>query len=197
MSKLHPHQAAGGHRDPLFGNVSRNWAWMLALGLFYLALAGVGLAMLFGLTIVSILFIGILMLAGGAAQVLETVKAGGWKERAWHLVVAVLYLAGGLVVVLNPTSASWLISLAVGGVLASIGVVRILIARQLREKGGGGLWMLATGIAGIALGVMIMVEWPLFGLFAIAFFIAVELLLQGLTTIWLALKARWSRPAAA
>jgi uncharacterized membrane protein HdeD (DUF308 family) len=187
--------AAGVRWDPLFGDVSRKWAWMLALGLLYLVLGAIGLAMLFGLTIVSILFIGALMLAGGAAQVLETVKCRGWKGIAWHLAIAVLYIAGGLVVIDDPTSVSRLFSMVLGSVLAAIGLVRLRIARQLRAKGEGALGMLATGFGGIALGVMIMLDWPLSGLFAIALFIAADLLLQGLSTVWLALTARRHRPA--
>jgi uncharacterized membrane protein HdeD (DUF308 family) len=176
--------------DPLLGDLGRNWGWILALGLFYLVLGLVGLAMLFGLTVVNILFIGVLMLAGGVAQVLETVKCKGWKGTLWHLAIAALYVTGGLVVIYDPASASRLISLAVGGVLTAIGLARILIARQLQAKGAGWIWMLLTGLAGAALGLMIMLEWPLSGLFAIALFVAVDLLLQGSSYVTLALTAR-------
>ena len=60
--------------------------------------------------------------------------------------------------------------------------------------------MLLTGCAGVVLGAMIMLEWPLSGLFAIALFIAVDLLLQGVSMVWLALRARsqpWPNRAAA
>ena len=99
----------------------------------------------------------------------------GWKGLVWHAAIAVLYIAGGVVVIYDPMSVSALISLAVGGVLAAVGLARILIARQMRARGTGALGML---------------EWPLSGLFAIALFIAVDLLLQGVSMVWLALRAR-------
>lgn len=183
--------------DPLLGELGRNWGWTLALGLLFLILGAVGLAMLFGLTIVSILFIGVLMLAGGAAQALETFKCKGWKGALWHLLIAVLYILGGLVVIYDPASMSKLISLALGGVLTAVGVARVLIARQLRGKGASWIGMLLTGLVSVALGMMIMFEWPLSGLFAIALFIAFDLLLQGVSYVTLALTTRRRAPVIA
>ena len=114
----------------------------------------------------------------------------GWKGLVWHATIAVLYIAGGVVVIYDPMSVSALISLAVGVVLAAVGLARILIARQMRARGTGALGMLLTGCAGVVLGAMIMLEWPLSGLFAIALFIAVDLLLRGVSMVWLALRAR-------
>lgn len=117
----------------------------------------------------------------------------GWKGLVWHAAIAALYIAGGVVVIYDPMSVSALISLAVGGVLAAVGLARILIARQMRARGTGALGMQLTGCAGVVLGAMIMLEWPLSGLFAIALFIAVDLLLQGVSMVWLALRAQPSR----
>lgn len=188
MSKTNATLASAS--DPLLGDLGRNWGWMLALGMLFLLLGAVGLAMLFGITIVSILFIGLLMLVGGVAQALETLKCKGWKGVLWHLLIAALYIVGGLVVIYDPTSVSRLISLALGGVLAAVGVSRVFMARQLRAKGAGWLGVLLTGLISIVLGLMIMLEWPLSGLFAIALFIAFDLLLQGFSYISLAFTVR-------
>lgn len=176
--------------DPLLGDMGRNWGWILALGLFYLVLGLVGLAMLFGLTVVNILFIGVLMLAGGVAQMIETVKCKGSKGALWHLAIAALYISGGLVVILEPELALKLIKVVLGGVLAAVGLGRILIARQLQAKGAGWIWMLVSGVVSIVLAAMIATGWPLPGLFAIALFVAIELLLHGSSYVTLALTAR-------
>jgi len=179
-----------GTWDPLLGELGRNWGWMLALGLLYLGLGVAGIAMLFGLTIANILFIGILLVAGGTAQLLESIKCKGWKGMVWHVAIAALYIIAGVAVIIDPDMAVRLIALVVGGVLAAVGVARLLLAWQLRAKGAGWTWMALSAVIAIALAVMMAVQWPLPGLFAIALFVAIELLLQGSSTVGLALTAR-------
>lgn len=177
-------------RDPLLGEVRRNWGWMLALGLLYLMLGLVGLAMLLGLTLANIVFIGVLLIAGGTAQLLESLKCKGWKGLVSHIAIAALYLLAGTAVIYDPEMAVKLISLLIGGVLAGVGVARLLMARQLRASGQGWMWTALSGLIAIALAVMMAVQWPLPGLFAIALFVAIELLLQGSNLLTLALGAR-------
>lgn len=179
-------------RDPLFGEVRRNWGWMLALGLVYLLLGGVGLAMLFGFAVVSIQFIGVLLLVGGVAQALETLKSRGWRGIVWHLAIAALYVAAGLVIVYDPEVAPRLISLAIGVVLIGVGVARGALARQLRASGEGWIGMTTTAVIALALGAAILLKWPVSGLFIVALFAAVELILQGWSAAMLALAARRS-----
>lgn len=176
--------------DPLLGDVGLNWRWMLALGLLYLILGLAGLAMLFGLTIVSIAFIGVLLVVGGTAQLFECLKCKGFKAILWQMAIGALYIAAGIVVIYNTELATQLLAWVVGGVLAAVGVTRILMARQLRQRGAGWVWTLLSGILSIALAAMMVGQWPVPGLFFIALFIAIELLLQGTNAITLALTAR-------
>jgi len=59
-----------------FGELTKNWGWLLVLGIVFIIFGTIGLGMLFALTMASVLFIGVLMLIGAMPS---SARAG----RAW------------------------------------------------------------------------------------------------------------------
>ena len=173
----------------VFGEVSRNWGWILALGIVFIILGMIGLSMLFALTMASVFFFGILILVGGVVQLVDAVKCKGWKGILWHLLMAILYIVCGVVVIVNPVGASMILTMMLAGVLIAVGLVRIGMAIQMR-KHGSWVWPLLGGIVTILLGVMILGQWPISGLWVIGLFVAVELIVNGWSYLFVALAAR-------
>lgn len=173
----------------VFGEVSRNWGWILALGIVFIILGLIGLSMLFALTVASVFFFGILILLGGAVQLVDAVKCKGWKGILWHLLMAILYIVCGVVVIANPVGASMILTMMLAGVLIAVGLIRIGMAIQMR-KHGSWVWPLLGGIVTILLGVMILSQWPISGLWVIGLFVAVELIVNGWSYLFVALAAR-------
>jgi uncharacterized membrane protein HdeD (DUF308 family) len=62
-----------------FGDLKKNWGWLLALGILSVLLGTAGLGMTFGLTLASVQLFGILLLAGGVFQFFDAFKCKGWK----------------------------------------------------------------------------------------------------------------------
>ena len=83
----------GTGRDPVFGTLPFNWKWMLGLGILMAILGVVGLGLTYSLTIVSVLWFGILAVIGGVAQLVDAFKYAGWKSVAAHVLVGLLYVA--------------------------------------------------------------------------------------------------------
>jgi uncharacterized membrane protein HdeD (DUF308 family) len=175
--------------NTVFGEVSRNWAWILALGILFIILGIIGLGMLFGLTMASVFFFGILLVVGGGAQLADAFKCKGWKGILWHLLMAVLYVICGGIVIINPVGASMVLTMVLAGVLIAVGLVRIGMAIQMRSHGSW-LWPFLGGIITILLGVSILAQWPVSGLWVIGLFVAVELIVNGWTYLFVALAAR-------
>ncbi|KTD06798.1 HdeD family acid-resistance protein [Legionella jamestowniensis] len=169
--------------------LNRNWGWLLTLGILFVILGGLGLGMVVGLTLASMLFLGVLLIIGGFLQIVDVFKARRWKAVAWHAFIAILYLIGGALIIYDPFLASTLITAMLATVLIIIGLSRFVMAITLRGSKGWG-WLLLAGIIAIALGVMILMHWPLSGLWIIGLFIAVELIVDGWTYIFLALSMR-------
>ncbi|MCE3044915.1 MULTISPECIES: HdeD family acid-resistance protein [Legionella] len=170
---------------------SRSWGWLMALGIFFVLLGAIGLSMVVGLTLASMLFLGILLIIAGCSQIVDVFKSKHWRAVIWHAFIAVLYIVGGGLVIYDPLLASSLITLMLATVLIVIGLSRFIMASTL--KGSSAFILILAGIIAIALGVMIIMQWPISGLWVIGLFIAVELMVDGWAYIFLAIAMRRSR----
>lgn len=169
--------------------ITKNWKWLLALGILFIILGTVGLGMTFFLTIVKVLFLGVLLLIGGAAQLIEAFKHKGWKSLLWDILIALCYLGAGVLVIYDPVGASIALTLVLAFALIAIGVFRVIMALQF--KLAQVRWMtLLSGIASIVLGVLILAQWPVSGLWVIGLFVAIELIIHGWSYVFIALAAR-------
>lgn len=176
-----------------FGSLRQYWGWMLALGILMLVLGVIGLYASVALTIVSVLLFGALLVAGGIAQAIEAFRATGWKSVALHIGIALLYIVGGGIALYDPVAASLSLTIVIGAMLLATGILRAIIAFQMRPVRGWG-WVLFGGIMSVLLGVLIFAEWPVSGLFAIGLFVAIELLVDGWSCVFFALAAKSAEP---
>jgi len=177
-------------QDTIFGDLKKNWGWLLALGISSIVLGTLGFYMTFALTLTSVLFFGILLLVGGLFQLAQAFTCKGWKAVLWHVLIGLLYVAAGIDIIYNPVRASEILTLILAGILIAVGVSRIIMAIQIRGAVDGWYWSLLSGLVSILLGGMIIAQWPASGLWVIGLFVAIELLFNGWSTIFVALAAR-------
>jgi uncharacterized membrane protein HdeD (DUF308 family) len=145
--------------------------------------------MTFGLTLASVLLFGVLLIAGGVLQLVDAFKCKGWKSTLWHVLIALLYVAGGILIVFDPVLASATLTLILAWILIAVGIMRGIMAFQLRSTKGWG-WPLLSGIVSIVLGGMIIAQWPVSGFWVIGLFVAIELIFNGWSYVFVALAAR-------
>ena len=145
--------------------------------------------MTFGLTLASVLFFGVLLIVGGLSQLIQAFQCKGWKSVLWHVLIALLYVAAGIVIIVDPILASMTLTLMLAWILIAVGVFRIIIAFQLRPVNGW-FWPLLSGLVSILLGGMIIAHWPVSGLWVIGLFVAIELIFNGWAYVFIALAAR-------
>lgn len=177
--------------QPVVGELKRNWGWILGLGILFLFLGCIGLGMVVGLTLVSMFFFGALLIISGITHVIDVFKHKEWKGIIWQALIAVLYIAAGCLVFYDPFLALTLITGILAAVLIVIGVTRIIMAVALKDSKGWG-WLMLAGITAIILGVLILAQWPISGLWVIGLFIAIEMIVNGWTYIFIALSLRAS-----
>jgi len=141
------------------------------------------------LTLASVFIFGVFLVIGGGVQIFQTFKCRGWGSILWHGLIAVFYVLAGFSIMADPLAASTLFTLLLAGALVGIGVMRLIMAFQLRGAKNW-FWPLIGGIAAIFLGVMILARWPVSGLWVIGLFVAIEMIFGGWTYIFIALAAR-------
>jgi uncharacterized membrane protein HdeD (DUF308 family) len=173
----------------LFGEAKKHWGWLLGLGIVFLVLGLIGLGLLAVLTMASVLLFGVLVLVGGVLQFAQAFAFKGGKTSIWNLLMALLYLIVGVLVILNPLGASVVLTLLLAIALIIVGVFRIVLALQMKAHRNW-IWPLIGGIITVLLGVLIWATWPGSGLWVLGMFVAVELIVQGFSTILVALAAK-------
>ncbi|WP_295389279.1 HdeD family acid-resistance protein [uncultured Thiodictyon sp.] len=175
--------------DAFSHDLQKNWGWLLALGLSSIALGTLGLYMTFAMTVITVLVFGVLILAAGIFQLVHAFTCISWKSVLWHVLIALLYVAAGVDIMVDPVRASAILTLVLAGLLIAVGVLRGLMAFQLRAAHGW-FWPLLSGLVSIGLGAMIIAQWPISGLWVIGLFVAIELLFNGWSYVFIALAAR-------
>src|SRR5258708_1374453 len=103
---------------------NRGWGWLLTLGILFVILGCIGLGMVVGLTLASMLFLGVLLIIAGCSQFVDVFKCKGWNGVIWHAFIAALYIIGGCIVIYDPFLASALITALLASVLIIIGLTR-------------------------------------------------------------------------
>lgn len=183
-------------KEPKVNDLQHSRGWILGLGILFLILGCIGLSMEMQLTLFSMVFFGVLLIMCGITQFVDVFKNRYWKGKLWQALIALLYIAAGCVVIYDPFLASTLITAMLAGALIFIGITRIFMAFSLKESKGW-LWLLLAGITAIILGILIMVQWPVSGLWVIGLFIAIEMIVTGWTYIFIALSLGRAKPKTA
>ena len=175
--------------DEVFGELKKNWAWMLSLGIVMVMLGVIGLGMTVLFNEIVVMYFGFLLLFGSGVQLMQAFRAEAWKGRVWHVLIALVYIVGGIIAVTEPVIAGMTLALLIAWTLIVIGVLRLFMALQMRGANGW-LWTLLGGVLSVVLGVMIINEWPQSGLWVIGLFVAIEILFAGWSQIMIALAAK-------
>jgi uncharacterized membrane protein HdeD (DUF308 family) len=152
-----------------------------------LGVIGLGMTVLFNEIVV--MYFGFLLLFGSGVQLMQAFRAEAWKGRVWHVLIALVYIVGGIIAVTEPVIAGMTLALLIAWTLIVIGVLRLFMALQMRGANGW-LWTLLGGVLSVVLGVMIINEWPQSGLWVIGLFVAIEILFAGWSQIMIALAAK-------
>lgn len=173
----------------VFGDVAKKWGWLLALGIAYVLAGTIGLGMSVMLTLASVILFGAFLVAGGVFEVIHAFQASGWRGRLPAILIGLAYGAAGILIFLDPVAASEGLTLMLGVLLLIIGIVRLALAFGMKGHKGW-VWPALSGVLSIVLAAMIISKWPASGLWVIGLFVAIELIFQGWSCIFLALAAR-------
>ncbi len=182
---LHHPASLATHLVPL----RRNWGWLLAAGIALIILGILGLGAVALLSIASAIWFGAMIFAGGVIMLIDAARHGGWKSRIMHVLIGLLYLGVGVFTFLNPVAATLSLTLVAGVMLVAVGILRVFVAFQTRPMSAW-VWILISGLLSLALGLLILAQWPASGLWVLGTFLAFELIVQGWASIALARAIR-------
>jgi membrane protein HdeD len=129
-------------------------------------------------SLVSILFVGWMLLAGGILLAVSALV--GWKDPAhrWDLASGAVLVLLGIGFVRNPGVGLLVLTLLAGSLLMLGGVVRLVAAFQ---DGSPRTILIVNGVVTILLGFLILVQWPVSAVWFLGTILGVQLVLDGFT----------------
>jgi uncharacterized membrane protein HdeD (DUF308 family) len=154
------------------------WATITAFGVLLVVLGFAALIFSLVATIATVTLNGVLFLIAGAAEI-----AIGMHSRTWGLfflwvIGGVLYLAAGVICIVNPLLASVVLTLLLGAGLVAAGVVRFVLAFRLPPVQPRLLVFVAATVT-ILLGLIIVSHWPMDSVYVLGTLLGVDLLFHG------------------
>jgi uncharacterized membrane protein HdeD (DUF308 family) len=182
-----PHSLADGLKA-----LRAKWGWIVALGVVFMIAGVIALGSVVAATTTAVYVVGIMMLMGGFAEIVAAFSVKSWGKFAFWLLLGALYVAAGIIAIMNPLLAAAYLTLMLGAALAVGGVLRIFLAFHMKSAGSPWGWVALSGVITFALGCMIIVQWPASSLFVLGVFLGVDLIFigSGWITMGLALKKR-------
>ena len=171
--------------------LSAKWGWIVALGIVFMIAGVVALGSVVAATESAVLIVGIMMIMGGAAELFAAFSVKSWGKFAFWLLLGALYVAAGIIAILNPFAAATILTLMLGAALAVGGLLRIFLAFQMKHGSSWG-WVALSGVVTLLLGAMIIAQWPASSFFVLGIFLGIDLIFigSGWLTMGLALRKR-------
>jgi uncharacterized membrane protein HdeD (DUF308 family) len=161
--------------------------WVVALGIVYLIAGAVALSSVVMATVVSVFLVGIMMIVAGIAEVISALQVKSWGKVFLWLLLGALYI----LTFENPLLAAKLLTLLLGASLIASGIVKIVLAFNMKAGSSWGVVVFA-GLITLLVGLVIVARWPVNSLYILGLFLAVDLIFSGVgwISIGLGLKPR-------
>lgn len=153
-------------------------------GLFWfgLVMALLGLAaIIFPIfaTLAATVLVGWVLLISGLLVFIAAFSIHGTGPFFGALLCGLLFLAAGLFLLANPVAGAAALTLVVGFSFMLQGAFELVFALELRPLGGW-VGMLVSGLASIAVALIIIAWWPMISLIALGLLLGVNFLTTGI-----------------
>lgn len=158
------------------------WGWFVALGAVLVAFGVLALGNLIASTIVTVYYVGIIMVLGALASIAQVFQVRNWSGFLWWLLSCIIYLAAGIVTFRNPLLAASVLTLVLAISLLASGAMRIWTSFRLKPLSRWG-WIAFSGALSVLAGIIFLMGWPINTLWLLGMMLAVDLTFQGIATI--------------
>lgn len=158
--------------------VTAKWGWFVALGAALLILGCIAMGNLVLATVVSVYYVGIMMLVAGIVEIIHAFGVKTWGSFFFWVLSGLLYAAAGIVAFTNPILAAGVLTFLLAAALVGAGLFRIWLGFKSKPAAGWG-WIVAAGVITGLAGLVIAFQWPVNSLFILGLFLAIDLIFQG------------------
>lgn len=183
-------EIGGASLDPeVREGLRRSWKALMAVGALAILVGCVAILVPAVAAVGTAIFIGWLLLFVGAVLVAAAFSAHSVGTLVLRLAWAVLTVIVGLWLIVEPHNGTLTLTLVLGIYFLFMGLTRTAIAFVSRGQPNAGLLGL-SGVAGLLVGILILVEFPSSADWAIGLLVGIDLIFAGWTLTSVALLGR-------
>ena len=185
--------------DPNFNEMQRavretlhaHWVMFLAQGVIMVILGAVAFAAPTMATIAVDIFVGWLFLISGMVGFVALFSVRGVPAFIWTLITAALSVVVGALLIWKPLEGAFSLTLVLTSFFIVEGIFQIVASFKYRDviPDSWG-WMLASGLADLALAAIIIAGWPLSAGWILGVLVGINLISSGLALVMAAIAGR-------
>lgn len=136
-----------------------------------------------------VIVLGAILVVSGVVQMVQGFREPAWSSKLTSLVLGAITLLGGLAVLAHPWLGLTVLAFILAVYFVVEGVWKIVTSFSFRPASGW-LAILASGILGLVLGIIIWQQWPLSSLWIVGILVGVDLMFTGAAMLTLAVTVR-------
>lgn len=158
------------------------------LGLLMIVLGLLAVARPFFASVAIEIYIGWLFIFSGILQLIYAFQTRDEGQFVLKLLFGLLHISTGLLLLFYPLQGAVSLTLVIGSFIFAGSMTQIVQAIQARPAPGWP-WTLFSGLSGLLLASMILLQWPSSALWFLGLLVGIELMTDGFSIIGL----RWIR----
>ncbi len=163
--------------------------WFIGFAVLFIILGILSIAEPLVAALAVVVLVGWILIFAGVAHLVSAFGGGGAKRVVWHVLIALLYLAGGFYFVTHPLMGVNTLTLLLAGIILAEAVIEVIAYFRTR-KSGGSAWLLVNALITLLLGGLIWFHWPSSSTWAIGTLLGVNLLITGVSRLLYGMAAR-------
>jgi uncharacterized membrane protein HdeD (DUF308 family) len=170
--------------NPIFAGIEEiksSWAWFLSLGVLFVVLGAACITLDVTATFTTVLLFGWMLLIGGLFALVQAFTTRTWSGFFLFLLSALLRGFTGYLLVRYPLTGAESLTLVLASFFIVGGMFRAIGFGMAKFPRWG--WAVFSGIVSVALGVILLAQWPVVSVWFIGFAIGVDLVFDGVALI--------------
>lgn len=175
--------------DGIVGGVRRASGWSIVLGILMILAGMITIVEPMMGGIVVVIIVGWMAIFNGGAQLFYAFSGHEAKHRWWEVILALLYIVGGIYLLMHPLGGLLALTLLISSFLVVYGIFAIILSFRMKPVAGWG-WVLFDGVITLILGCMIYVRWPSTSEWVIGTLIGISFIMSGVSRLMLSLAVR-------
>ena len=168
-----------------------HWRLFLFQGVVMIILGVLAVAVPVAATIAVDIYFGALLLISGIVGLVAMLSAKDIPAFLWGLITAAVSAAAGALLIWKPVEGALSLTMLLTAFFIVEGVFQIVTSVAYRDVIGSSWgWMLASGVADLALAAIILLGWPVTAIWTLGLLVGINLLSSGLAIVMTAFAGR-------